>query len=95
MAELKLRLNLDAEEVELVVDDEVALSSGKDVFVNWVEAYNEKHKPVEQPATAEEPVDVERPVEEKVVEVDEETVEEVSEVVDESATEAGDTEQKD
>jgi hypothetical protein len=66
VAELKLRLNLDAEEVELVVDGQVALSSGQDVFVSWVEAFNEKHKPVEPeapvaPATA--------PVEEKVVDV--------------------------
>jgi len=67
MAEVKLRLNLDAEEVELVVDGGVALSSGPDVFRNWVEAYNEKHKPavVEQPEPA--PV-VEQPDPEPVVE---------------------------
>lgn len=46
MAEVKLRLNLDAEEVELVVDGKVAISSGQDVFRSWVTAYNEKHKPV-------------------------------------------------
>jgi hypothetical protein len=46
MAEVKLRLNLDAEEVELVVDGQVALSSGKDVLANWVQVLNEKNKPV-------------------------------------------------
>lgn len=44
MAELKLRLNLDKEEVELVVDGQVAFASGSEVFKNWVEAYNAKHK---------------------------------------------------
>jgi hypothetical protein len=65
MAEVKLRLNLDSEEVELVVDGQVALTSGNDVFKNWVSAYNEKHKPVV----------VEAPVEEK--EVSEEVATEV------------------
>lgn len=78
MAEVKLRLNLDAEEVELVVDGKVAISSGQDVFHSWVEAYNAKHNYVvgqsqeQQPAT---------PVEEKVVDVT--TAETVSEEVDE------------
>lgn len=71
MAEVKLRFNLDAEEVELVVDGQVALSSGKEVFENWVGAYNEKHKPVVEP----EPVKVEAPVEEKTVPVAEPVVE--------------------
>ncbi len=62
MPELKLRYNVDAEEVELVIDDEVALSSGTDVFESWVNAYNEKHKPVEPPV-----VEPAAPVEQKVV----------------------------
>lgn len=45
MAEVKMRLNLDAEEVELVVDGQVALASGPDVFKNWVDAYAEKQVP--------------------------------------------------
>lgn len=49
MAEIKLRYNSDSEEVELVVDGEVALASGNDVFVSWVADYNEKHKPAEAP----------------------------------------------
>ena len=61
MAEVKLRLNLSNDEVELVVDGQVALSSGPEVFKNWVEAYNEKHKPAPT---------VEEPVEEKQVVVD-------------------------
>jgi len=60
MAEVKLRLNLEAEEVELVVDGAVALSSGPEVFRNWVEAYNEKHKPAE-PVQAPEPAPVAQP----------------------------------
>jgi hypothetical protein len=56
MAEVKLRLNLDAGEVELVVDGQVALSSGPEVFANWVEAYNEKHKPVVEPVAPAAPV---------------------------------------
>lgn len=74
MAEVKLRFNLDAEEVELVVDGQVALSSGREVFVNWVDAYTEKNKPahvepvkVEAPVV-EEPVKVEEPVTAPVVE---------------------------
>jgi hypothetical protein len=66
MAEVKLRLNLDAEEVELVVDGQVALSSGQEVFKSWVEAYNGKH-PLE-PVVVEKPVSVEVPVDEKVIE---------------------------
>ncbi len=62
MAEVKMRFNLDAEEVELVVDGQVALSSGKEVFTNWVGAYNDKHKPaVVEPVKVEAPV-VETPV---------------------------------
>ena len=74
MAEVKLRYNPDAEEVELVVDNEVALTSGTDVFHSWVEDFNEKHKPV-----VPEPV-----VEEKTVDVtpEEPTSEEVAEGVD-------------
>lgn len=48
MAELRLRLNLDSEEVELVVDGQVALTSGSDVLASWVQAINDKHKPVEE-----------------------------------------------
>lgn len=68
MSEIKLRFNLDAEEVELVVDGEVAMSSGSDVFANWVEVYNEKHKPAVEPTPEPEPEKkVETPVEEKEV----------------------------
>jgi len=79
MAEVRMRLNLDAGEVELVVDGQVALSSGPEVFANWVEAYNTKNKPVHvEPIKVEEPVvetpvKVEEPVAETVVET--ETVE--------------------
>jgi hypothetical protein len=45
MAEVKLRLNLDSEEVELVVDGQVALSSGQEVLTSWVDAINDKRKP--------------------------------------------------
>lgn len=74
MAEVKMRLNLDAGEVELVVDGQVALSSGPEVFKNWVDAYNEKHKPV-----VEEPVKVEAPVVEPPVKVEEPVSEETLE----------------
>lgn len=57
MAEVKLRLNLDAEDVELVVDGQVALTTGSDVFKSWVEAYNEKHKPVEPVPVVEVPTE--------------------------------------
>jgi hypothetical protein len=74
MAEVKMRLNLNAMEVELVVDGAVALSSGKDVFLSWVEAANKLNPPVHSepvkveapvPAT---PVSVEVPVNENVIE---------------------------
>lgn len=79
MAEVKvgLRYNNDHDEVELTVDGEVALTSGKDVFESWVHAYNEKHKTVEEPvepkvvdATNVETVSPVEPVEEAKVEVD-------------------------
>ena len=72
MAEVKLRLNLDTESVELVVDGQVALESGSDVFSNWVEAYNDKHKPVHV-----EPVKVETPVEQPPITVQEPVTTEV------------------
>lgn len=76
MAEVKLRLNLDSEEVELVVDNEVALTSGSDVFKSWVSAYNTKHPlPVPEPEIRY----VEKPVEEKVVDVEEPVKEEPAE----------------
>lgn len=94
MAELKLRLNLDAEEVELVVDGQVALSSGADVFSNWVEAYNAKHPVPDEyrdkyttlleqhnALLEDKKVSVEEPVEEKVVET---AVETPAETVDET-----------
>lgn len=91
MAEVRLRLNLDAEEVELVVDGKVATSTGPEVFKNWVDAYNEKHKPLEPEVVHEEhdkKVDVDEPVEEKHVPVEEETVEtSTEEVVDSSEKE--------
>src|SRR5690242_13971114 len=70
MAEVKLRLNLDAGEVELVVDGQVALSSGPEVFANWVEVYNEKNKPA-----VVEPVVVAAPVQEAPVSVEAPVVE--------------------
>lgn len=63
MAEIKLRYNAESEEVELVVDGEVALASGNDVFVSWVEDYNEKHKTVEAPVEEKE-IPLEQPSEE-------------------------------
>lgn len=74
MAEVKLRYNPEVEEVELVVDDEVALTSGKDVFESWVGAYNEKH-----PLPVPDPVVVEAPVGEKKVDVEEPVKEEPKE----------------
>ncbi len=73
MAEVKLRLNLDSESVELVVDGQVALESGSDIFKNWVAAYNEKHKVHVEPVKVEEPVaaspvNLDAPVQESVVE---------------------------
>lgn len=69
MAEIKLRFNLDNEEVELTVDGEVALASGQEVFRSWVSAYNDKHKKVDEPVEdkevdldEEETVDVDHPV---------------------------------
>lgn len=55
MAELKMRYNPETEEVELVVDNEVALSSGKEEFVSWVDYYTEVHLPEVTP----EPVETE------------------------------------
>lgn len=49
MAEFKIRLNLDAEDVELVIDDKVVDTVGKDVLASWVAALNEKNKTVEAP----------------------------------------------
>lgn len=88
MAEIKLRLNLDAEEVELVVDGEVALTSGKDVLYSWVEAVNKKNyvAPVEPAST--EPVKIEEPVKEKEVAPEEPVKEEPKEVVAEVDTPA-------
>lgn len=87
MSELKMRLNLDAEEVELVVDGKVAFSSGSDVFRSWVNVYNDKHKPAPV-----EPVKVEAPVEEVMVNPEAPVVEETPL---ESPTETLDTEKKD
>lgn len=74
MAEVKMRLNLNSLEVELVVDGVVALSSGSDVFQSWVEAANKLNPPahvepvkVEAPVP-ETPVSVEVPVNETVIE---------------------------
>jgi hypothetical protein len=59
-----LRFNAESEEVELVVGDEVAGSSGKDEFKSWVEHYNEKHPEVKVIQEVVQPAPV---VEEKVV----------------------------
>lgn len=58
MAEIRMRLNLDAEEVEVTVDGTVAISSGQDVFKSWVDAYNDKHKPAIVEPSANNVVDV-------------------------------------
>lgn len=74
MAEVKMRLNLNAMEVELVVDGQVALTSGQDVFLSWVEAANKLNPPptpepvVVAAPVVEEPVSVEVPVNENVIE---------------------------
>lgn len=59
MPEIKLRYNETLEEVELLVDNEVALTSGKDVFESWVSAYNEAHpqEPVQEEETNEKEVE--------------------------------------
>lgn len=74
MPEVTLRYNAQGEEVELLVDGEVAMSSGPEVFASWVEVYNESHppappEPVEPPTPVEPPAPVEpaAPVEEKEV----------------------------
>lgn len=58
--EIKLRYNASAEEVELLVDDTVAATSGADVFKSWVDAYNEAHamEPVEKVDESPAPDDV-------------------------------------
>lgn len=72
---IALRFNPEIEEVELVVNNEVAGSSGAEEFKSWVEHYNEKHpevkvvveevKPVEQVVApiAAGPAAIEPPVE--------------------------------
>jgi hypothetical protein len=81
MSEVKvgLRYNATNDEVELTVDGEVALTSGKEVFESWVRAYNDKYQVLAQPQEPVQPVVVETatvepeqkvietPVEEKVV----------------------------
>ena len=84
MAEIKMRYNSNAQEVELLVDNEVAFSSGKDVFESWVKAYNDANP---QP---EKVLDVENPVEEKVVEPGNEVVDTPSEASVDS-TESGES----
>jgi len=94
MAEVKvgLRYNNDTDEVELTVDGEVALSSGKDVFESWVKAYTAKYPPA--PTLSEESVTfpgpvvaqdvtVAEPVEPKVVDPAEPVQEPVPEEVEE------------
>jgi hypothetical protein len=71
VAQVGLRFNLDAEEVELTVDGQTALTSGQDVFKSWVDAYNDKHKP-----------SIDEPVEEKEVDLDAEENVDVDEPVD-------------
>lgn len=66
MSDLTLRLNLDAQDVELVLDGKVIDTVGTDVVASWVAALNEKNKPAEP----------EKPVEEEKPETPEEVVEE-------------------
>lgn len=81
MAELVVRLNLDTEDVELVLDGKVVDTVGNDVLNSWVDAINAKReaanpKPVAVDAPVEDktapPVEAtaETPVEEATVEVD-------------------------
>lgn len=44
MAELKFRLNLDTEEIELLLDEKVVDTIEKDVVQSWVTAINDKNK---------------------------------------------------
>ena len=76
MAEIKLRYNVTSEEVELLVDGEVAFGSGSETFKSWVDAYNNAH-PLEPKI-----VEVPAPVPDKVVEPGNEVKEEPQEVVD-------------
>lgn len=95
MAEIKLRYNATNEEVELVVDGEVAFGSGKETFESWVKAYNEVH-PLEPKV-----VEVQAPVEEKVVEPGNEVKQEPQEAVDTlpdpvvDSTESGESDSQD
>lgn len=45
MPEVKMRYNPDEGQVELVVDGEVAMSSGKEEFRSWVDYENEQNPP--------------------------------------------------
>jgi hypothetical protein len=54
MAEVKMRFNPDAGEVELVVDGEVALASGREEFQSWVAYENEQNPPAAPEPTEEE-----------------------------------------
>lgn len=67
MAELKFRLNLDEEDVELVLDGKVVDTVGKAVLQSWVAALNEKNKTVEEPVAPKE-VNVVEAVEESSAE---------------------------
>lgn len=43
MADLKIRFNLENDDIELVLNDEVIDTVGVEVVESWVNAYNEKH----------------------------------------------------
>jgi hypothetical protein len=78
VADIGLRFNLSTEEVELTVDGKVTMGSGQDVFQSWVNAYNEKHKPIVVDTPIEEPpVPLTEPVVEETIVVDEPVVPEV------------------
>lgn len=53
MAEIKVRLNLDAQDIEVLVNDKVIDTVGSDLLASWVEAINEKNGVGTEPVKAE------------------------------------------
>lgn len=68
MTDLRFRLNLEIEDVELVLNDKVVDTVGTEVVASWVSAINEKHGVGKEPVVeelpkVEEPAPVEAPTE--------------------------------
>lgn len=88
LKDMTLRLNLDTEDIEVVVDDKVVDSVGKDVVDSWFNALGEKRKAnkeahnennlIVETVPAVVPDAPKEPVEDAAVEVPAETPEEVS-----------------